>query len=113
MLTWMFTLIAVAFLFVVYPFVFNNDASITKGKEQDKIAEKDNVRLFKEQQEQFQRQLDVGDIDSQQFQSLMTEAEQLLLANTSLMSNRKHKALAGGGWHLRCSQVLHDTRRCS
>lgn len=106
MLTWMFTLIAVAFLFVVYPFVFNNDASITKGKEQDKIAEKDNVRLFKEQQEQFQRQLDVGDIDSQQFQSLMTEAEQLLLANTSLMSNRKHKALAGGGWLLPILVVL-------
>ena len=79
MLTWMLTLIAVAFLFVLYPFVFNDDSSVNKGQEQGKIAEKDNVRLFKEQQGQFQRQLDVGDIDAQQFARLMTEAEQLSL----------------------------------
>ena len=100
MLTWMLTLIAVAFLFVLYPFVFNDDSSVNKGQEQGKIAEKDNVRLFKEQQGQFQRQLDVGDIDAQQFARLMTEAEQLLLANTALTSNRKYKVLSGGLWLL-------------
>ena len=32
MLTWMLTLIAVAFLFVLYPFVFNDDSSVNKGQ---------------------------------------------------------------------------------
>jgi|TARA_B110000444_G_scaffold193635_1_gene183789 cytochrome c-type biogenesis protein CcmH len=100
MLPWMLILIAFAFLFVFYPFVFSDISSTSKGQEQAKIAEKDNVRLFKEQQEQFQQQLDIGDIDSQQFERLLTEAEQLLLANTSLISNRKHTALEGGGWLL-------------
>ena len=53
MLPWMLILIAFAFLFVFYPFVFSDISSTSKGQEQAKIAEKDNVRLFKEQQEQF------------------------------------------------------------
>ena len=100
MLSWILGLIAIGFLFVLYPFVFNKDSSIAKGKEQSKIAEKDNVRLFKEQQEQFQRQLDVGDIDAQQFKRLLAEAEHLLLANITLESQQKPKDLAGGLWLL-------------
>ncbi|MDB9734394.1 c-type cytochrome biogenesis protein CcmI [Porticoccaceae bacterium] len=100
MLSWILALIAIGFLFVLYPFVFNKDSSIAKSQEQAKIAEKDNVRLFKEQQEQFQRQLDVGDIDAQQFKRLLAEAEQLLLANTTLESQQKPKDLAGGLWLL-------------
>ena len=100
MLSWILGLIAIGFLFVLYPFVFNKDSSIAKGKEQSKIAEKDNVRLFKEQQEQFQRQLDLGDINAQQFKRLLAEAEQLLLANTTLESQQKPKDLAGGLWLL-------------
>lgn len=70
MLPWMLALIAAGFLFVLYPFFFNNDSSVAKGHEQAKIAEKDNVRLFQEQQEQFQQQLDLGDIDTLQFKRL-------------------------------------------
>jgi len=100
MLPWMLALIAAGFLFVLYPFFFNNDSSVSKGHEQAKIAEKDNVRLFQEQQEQFQQQLDLGDIDTPQFKRLMAEAEQLLLANTVLNTQKKSKGLAGGLWLL-------------
>ena len=98
MLSWILGLIAIGFLFVLYPFVFNKDSSIAKGKEQSKIAEKDNIRRFKEQLEQFQRQFDGGDIDAQQFKRLLAEAEHLLLANTTLESQQKPKDLAGGLW---------------
>lgn len=73
-------LLAVASVFVLYPFFVgqNNEAeSVTLSRQQA------NIRLFKEQQIQFQQQFDRAEIDQTECQRLIDDAKQLLLRNTA------------------------------
>ena len=73
-------LLLLASIFVLYPFFIsqNDEAeSVTLSRQQA------NIRLFKEQQIQFQQQFDRAEIDQTECQRLIDDAKQLLLRNTT------------------------------
>ena len=75
----MFILMLVAAsVFTLYPFI-----SSWRRSGSDSSVEQTNVAIFREQQEQFQRQLDNAEISQHQFEQLLADAQQLLLTNTA------------------------------
>ncbi|MGB2260596.1 MAG: c-type cytochrome biogenesis protein CcmI, partial [Porticoccaceae bacterium] len=75
----MFILMLVAAsVFTLYPFI-----SSWRRSGSDSSVEQINVAIFREQQEQFQRQLDNAEISQHQFEQLLADAQQLLLTNTA------------------------------
>ena len=72
--------------FVLYPFIVrDSDEGSSAGDGSESIAvmrQQANVDLFKEQQAQFQQQLDRAEIDEAAYQRLIADAQQLLLRNT-------------------------------
>lgn len=56
----------------------------TVSLDEQKNRKNTNVRLFKEQQDQLQQQQNRGEIDAEQYQRLVMDAQRLLLANTEL-----------------------------
>ena len=93
-------LLLAAALFVALPFYRarnpeqNDDGSI--------IAEQANVDIFRDQQLQYQQQLESGEISAEQQTQMLAEAEQLLLNNTVALrqQNSVSNKMAQGFWLL-------------
>ena len=88
--------------FVLYPFVVrDSDEGSGAGDCNESIAamrQQANVDLFKEQQAQFQLQLDRTEIDEAEYQRLITDAQQLLLRNTEAESGLADRVNKQGLW---------------
>ena len=70
-----------AALFIVLPFY--NARSRDVDKDAPNIAEQANIDVFRDQQLQYQQQLERGEISAEQQAQMLAEAEQLLLNNTA------------------------------
>jgi cytochrome c-type biogenesis protein CcmH len=92
-------LVVTALGFLVYPFVIEERQSAV-SLDEEKNRKNTNVRLFKEQQDQLQQQQDRGEIDSEQYQRLVMDAQRLLLANTELDAIEGSKIAGTGRWLL-------------
>ncbi|MDG1165475.1 MAG: c-type cytochrome biogenesis protein CcmI [Porticoccaceae bacterium] len=78
------TLLLVASLFVIYPFMIGRSSKHASSQDQPSGGmQAANVAIFREQEAQLQRQLDNGEITQSQYQQLQGDAQQLLLANTN------------------------------
>jgi len=77
-------LLLAAGLFVAFPFFTGRRAP----EESANTTEQANVDIFRDQQYQYQQQLERGEISAQQHQQMLAEAEQLLLANTARIQQR-------------------------
>ena len=97
MMLWILVVTALGFL--VYPFVIEERQSAV-SLDEEKNRKNTNVRLFKEQQDQLQQQQDRGEIDSEQYQRLVMDAQRLLLANTELDAIEGSKIASTGRWLL-------------
>ena len=97
MMLWILVVTALGFL--VYPFVIEERQSAV-SLDEEKNRKNTNVRLFKEQQDQLQQQQDRGEIDSEQYQRLVMDAQRLLLANTELDAIEGSKIAGTGRWLL-------------
>jgi cytochrome c-type biogenesis protein CcmH len=88
-------LLLVAWLFVLYPFVGKQQAD-TEG---DLEA---NLRIFRDHQAQLDDQLNSQQIDQEQYQQLIAEAQQLLLCNTEQVRSEQSSGdqSKGGFWLL-------------
>ena len=88
--------------FVFYPFIVrDSDEGSGAGDGSESIAvmrQQANVDLFKEQQAQFQQQLDRAEIDEAEYQRLITDAQQLLLRNTEAESGLADRVNKQGLW---------------
>ena len=82
-----------AALFVVLPFYSPRSRDAGGDKEASNIAEQANIDVFRDQQLQYQQQLDRGEINAEQQAQMLAEAEQLLLNNTA--ATQQHAALNG------------------
>jgi cytochrome c-type biogenesis protein CcmH len=99
MLGWTLGLLCGASIFVLYPF-FSSRVDSQLGKSTEKrIAQQDNVRSYQDQQKQHKQQLSLGEIDEQQYERLLADAQRLLLSNAdvSTPSESPFKS-AGGMW---------------
>jgi len=78
-------ILIVAAAFVVYPFLPRLFAS-RGGQEltQHSQSEQANIDIFRDQQRQYQQQLERSEISQQQYATMVGEAEQLLLSNTAI-----------------------------
>jgi cytochrome c-type biogenesis protein CcmH len=88
-------LLLVASVFVLYPFIIDQSdgaESVTLSRQQA------NIRLFKEQQLQFQQQFDRAEIDQTECQRLIDDAKQLLLRNTTADTAEPSALTAQGRW---------------
>lgn len=65
--------------FLVYPFVSRKSIESNQHSQ----AEQANIDIFRDQQRQYQQQLERSEISQQQFSAMVAEAEQLLLSNTA------------------------------
>ena len=75
-----------AALFVALPFY-----SARYRKQNDhgsSIAEQANIDVFRDQQRQYQQQLERGEISVEQQAQMVAEAEQLLLSNTAAVQQQ-------------------------
>ena len=97
MMLWILVVTALGFL--VYPFVIEERQSAV-SLDEEKNRKNTNVRLFKEQKDQLQQQQDRGEIDSEQYQRLVMDAQRLLLANTELDAIEGSKIAGTGRWLL-------------
>lgn len=61
----------------------DSSAENSSTKEPDNIAEQANIDVFRDQQLQYQQQLERGEISAEQQAQMLAEAEQLLLNNTA------------------------------
>jgi len=61
----------------------NSSAENSSTKEPDNVAEQANIDVFRDQQLQYQQQLERGEISAEQQAQMLAEAEQLLLNNTA------------------------------
>jgi|TARA_B110000090_G_scaffold61484_1_gene70464 cytochrome c-type biogenesis protein CcmH len=88
-------LLLVASVFVLYPFIIGQ----SDGAESVTLSRKQaNIRLFKEQQLQFQQQFDRAEIDQTECQRLIDDAKQLLLRNTTADTAEPSALTAQGLW---------------
>tara|TARA_B110000879_G_scaffold40696_1_gene57143 strand:+ start:8765 stop:10048 length:1284 start_codon:yes stop_codon:yes gene_type:complete len=80
-----------AALFVALPFYSaksreqdeNSSTENSTSEEPDNVAEQANIDVFRDQQLQYQQQLERGEISAEQQAQMLAEAEQLLLNNTA------------------------------
>lgn len=98
MTLWIFSLILLllALAFIVYPFV---DKKKPADHSQLLAA---NVAVFRDTETLLNNQLNTGDIDQTQYQQLLAQAQQLLLANTEQIEAHKipHNSAKTGAWLL-------------
>ena len=102
----MFTLLLLAASgFIAFPFLSNWRRS-GKNASAGVSVERTNVAIYREQQEQFQRQLDNAEISLEQFEQLSADAKQLLLSNTASQSADSPQQDNTGLWLLPVLVVL-------
>ena len=84
----------------------NSSTESSSAEDAANIAEQANVDVFRDQQLQYQQQLERGEISAEQQTQMLVEAEQLLLNNTAAMqqqrvtSNGSLNKMAKGFWLL-------------
>jgi len=78
--------------FLAYPFFFRRAEATSNQSEQA------NVDIFRDQQNQYQQQLERSEISQQQYAAMLAEAEQLLLSNTAI--TQAEKKTKSGLWML-------------
>ena len=108
-------LLLVASGFIAFPFLSNWRLS-SKNVSAGLSVERANVAIYREQQEQLQRQLDNSEISLEQFEQLSADAKQLLLSNTASQSTDSLEQNNAGLWLLPvlvvlltlCSWLLYD-----
>jgi cytochrome c-type biogenesis protein CcmH len=86
----------VAGAFLVYPFVTRKGAESNQHSQ----TEQANIDIFRDQQRQYQQQLERGEISQQQHAAMVAEAEQLLLSNTSQTAQNSRFVSGQGFWVL-------------
>ena len=91
--------------FIAFPFLSNWRRS-GKNASAGVSVERTNVAIYREQQEQFQRQLDNAEISVEQFEQLSADAKQLLLSNTASQSADSPRQDNAGLWLLPVLVVL-------
>ncbi|MAE03812.1 MAG: c-type cytochrome biogenesis protein CcmI [Porticoccaceae bacterium] len=91
--------------FIAFPFLSNWRRS-GKNASAGVSVERTNVAIYREQQEQFQRQLDNAEISVEQFEQLSADAKQLLLSNTASQSADSPQQDNTGLWLLPVLVVL-------
>jgi cytochrome c-type biogenesis protein CcmH len=91
--------------FIAFPFLSNWRRS-GKNASAGVSVERTNVAIYREQQEQFQRQLDNAEISLEQFEQLSADAKQLLLSNTASQSADSPQQDNTGLWLLPVLVVL-------
>ena len=72
-----------AALFIVLPFYSARSRDADADRDASNIAEQANIDVFRDQQLQYQQQLERGEISAEQQAQMLAEAEQLLLNNTA------------------------------
>ena len=84
--------------FLVYPFVSRE----TIESDLHSQSEQANIDIFRDQQQQYQQQLERDEISQQQYSAMVAEAEQLLLSNTASgkSENKTRFATGQGLWIL-------------
>ena len=99
MLGWSLGLLFGASVFVLYPFFSSRTDSQPGESAGKKIAQQDNVRSYKDQQKHHQQQLSRGEIDEQQYERLLADAQRLLLLNaqTSTPPESQSQSKSSGG----------------
>ena len=69
--------------FLAYPFFFR------RAEDPSNQSQQANVDIFRDQQNQYQQQLERSEISQQQYAAMLAEAEQLLLSNTAITQAEK------------------------
>ena len=69
--------------FLAYPFFFR------RAEDSSNQSQQANVDIFRDQQNQYQQQLERSEISQQQYAAMLAEAEQLLLSNTAITQAEK------------------------
>lgn len=107
MMFWMMfaLLLLAASGFIAFPFLSNRRRSGTNTSAELSV-ERTNVAIYREQQEQFQRQLDNAEISLEQFEQVSADAKQLLLNNTASQSADNPSHDSAGLWLLPVLIVL-------
>ena len=107
MMFWMMfaLLLLAASGFIAFPFLSNWRRSGTNTSAGLSV-ERTNVAIYREQQEQLQRQLDSAEISLEQFEQLSADAKQLLLNNTASQSADGPSHDSAGLWLLPVLIVL-------
>jgi len=82
--------------FLVYPFVSRKTLTADLHSQ----AEQANIDIFRDQQRQYQQQLERSEISQQQFSAMVAEAEQLLLSNTAAVKTENKTSSGQGLWML-------------
>ena len=89
-------ILILAGVFLVYPFVSRK----SPGSNQHSQTEQANIDIFRDQQRQYQQQLERSEISQQQYTAMVAEAEQLLLSNTAAVNTGNETSSGQGFWML-------------
>ena len=79
----MLLLLGLASLFVIYPFIGRGNRAYNPSSTQLGQMPDTNLAVFRDTEVQLNKQLESGEINSEQHRQLMSEAQQLLLSNSS------------------------------
>ena len=82
--------------FLVYPFVPRKSMESNQHSQ----TEQANIDIFRDQQRQYQQQLERSEISHQQYEAMVAEAEQLLLSNTAAVKTENATSSGQGLWML-------------
>jgi len=82
--------------FLVYPFVSRKSMESNQHSQ----TEQANIDIFRDQQRQYQQQLERSEISQQQYEAMVAEAEQLLLSNTAAVKTENATSSGQGLWML-------------
>jgi len=82
--------------FLVYPFVSRKSMESNQHSQ----TEQANIDIFRDQQRQYQQQLERSEISHQQYEAMVAEAEQLLLSNTAAVKTENATSSGQGLWML-------------
>ena len=85
-------ILIVAGAFLAYPFVFRKSTESVQHSQ----SEQANIDIFRDQQRQYQQQLERSEISQQQYAAMVSEAEQLLLSNTAVVQTDKQPRFSAG-----------------
>lgn len=89
-------ILILAGVFLVYPFVSRKSIESNQHSQ----SEQANIDIFRDQQRQYQQQLERSEISQQQYTAMVAEAEQLLLSNTAAVKTETGSSSGQGLWML-------------
>ncbi len=89
-------ILVLAGAFLVYPFVSSLLSREALESDQYSTSEQANVEIYRDQLQQYQQQLQQGEINQQQHAAMVAEAELLLLSNTAAVTETAEKSRFSG-----------------